>query len=870
MGRGLCSLRAATSEGQTRAFLLLAAGVVLSVIGLIVGLMLIVSNVYQQSSEHSQRSQFIDFSQSYVELNRLLRHGSVIADLGHKQRAGDRLAAASLREDMRRAEDLIRIMRQTDGSFRHLEKIHAVLSLYSGETGSDFPLNSELDQKAIADALLALDEERNSQVLEYRNTINDTRRAALWGEIGFVIGLCLLLGACLSGLRVLDRLYQRSNDLSFQRQRARALIGGLPGAVLVCRIDGTIVDQSSSAESLLGYPSAAIAGENVEALFPERLRAQFQVFMRNVLSQDGGIGSGSKGRELMMVSHSRRELAVEVQLGRFEDAESGTMFLLQLRDISDQKLLHEQYQYSEKRFNMAMFASGDGIWDWNLRSDIVYVSPTWLSLVGSQRRLPSKAEELFASFISDRDQKSLHQKMIEFLRSDLHTAHMEHRLKCANGELIDVSCHFAAERDALGRVIRIVGVHKNIAEFRELERRQRAETRQLEDKLRLSEMRLRQAEQDAAEAARGRETFFSVIGHEIRTPMNAVVGMSDLLLKTRLDREQKNMLDTIRRSSSNLLTTLDGIVDFSALESGELQLECEHIQLLDVVENLVEGFAPQAAKNKQQLLLRVDPNLGTTFYSDPQRFRQLLSALLENALKFSVLTVPRGVVQLRLRAAADNDLSRHAWAGLVIEVWDNGVGIPSGIGDKIFAPFVQGEVSRSRRFGGLGLGLAMANGLVRMMGGLIEVDKAGGEWTCFRVVLPSRHRLVADIGAESRDDAMVLLYTEDSRLRENVALSLQRYGWWARQFSDRESLLNKLRSMHLGQGGQNLILLTDNASQVLADECEKRGVHRTLMLPRPRDAAAKPAGSGVYLDPLLPSQLNRQLERAISPKMRLA
>ncbi|NKI17816.1 PAS domain S-box protein [Spongiibacter sp. KMU-166] len=868
MGLVLCSLKAAASEGQTRAFGLLAGGVVVACIGLFAGLFLIITNFQSKTTDHTEQSQFFNFSRNYVELSQLLQHGAIINDWAARRESGDIQGLAQLQNDFRRSEVLLRAMPYKADVGPALERLHSILSLYRADVAGKFPLNFKLDQKAIADALAELEAERDSRFVLYRDRISNARRHALTFEISFVLGLCFLLCACLYGLRVLAELRQRSIDLAFQRQRAESLVEGLPGAVLVCKINGEIVGQSATVHRLLGYRPADLVGQSIDMLFPERFRAQFQVFIRNFLAGAGGDDNSGKGREMVMASHSGREMAMELQLGRFDDVEKGSMFLLQLRDVSDQKLLHEQYQYSEQRFSLAIRASGVGIWDWNLRTHMVYVSQSWLALVGEESRLPSKDLELFSRCIAADDQAELRKKMFDFLRSTEKTLSFEHQLKRANGRLVEVVCHIAAQRDATGRVTRIVGVHRDITEYKEFTRQKDAALRQLQDKLRLATMQITQAEQAVAEAASGRETFFNVVGHEIRTPMNAIVGMSDLLFKTRLDREQKSMLDTIRRSSSNLLATLDGIVDFSALESGELQLQPENVQLLDVVENLVESFAGQAEKHKQQLLLQVDPNLSSSFYTDPRRLRQVISALLENALKFSVYTVPRGIAQLRLRAAGETEVSRHSWASLVVEVRDNGVGIPENVREQIFTAFVQVEGSRARRFGGLGLGLAVASGLVKLMGGVIEVDEVGGEWTCFRVLLPSRDPIISQLSPVSRDEAMVLLYTEDARLRENVAIALQRYGWWARQFGDRESLLNKMRSMNLGQDRQKLILLTDNASQVLSEECEKRSIHRLLMTPRPRDAEAKSA-AGVFLDPLLPSQLNRQLSRLFPPSVSL-
>ena len=278
------------------------------------------------------------------------------------------------------------------------------------------------------------------------------------------------------------------------------------------------------------------------------------------------------------------------------------------------------------------------------------------------------------------------------------------RFKTAGDRIIWIEICARALRQP-GKAHGILGVARDISERKQIE----------EELLRA---------RDAAEAnTRAKSAFLANMSHEIRTPMNGVIGMSNLLLDTRLSDEQRDFAETIRNSAESLLTVLNDILDFSKIEAGKLQFETIDFDLHETVESTLELLAARASDKGLELASYLPADLPRWIRGDPGRLRQVLLNLIGNAIKFT----DKGevVVAVALERESGNEIHLH------FEVTDTGPGLSAETQARLFQPFSQADGSTTRRFGGTGLGLAISKQIVHLMDGEIGVRSAPGEGATF-------------------------------------------------------------------------------------------------------------------------------------------
>jgi PAS domain S-box-containing protein len=363
-----------------------------------------------------------------------------------------------------------------------------------------------------------------------------------------------------------------------------------------------------------------------------------------------------------------------------------------------------------------------------------------------------------------------------------------------DGTQVPVFLIVTSINDASGKLIGFVGISRDITARK------------------LYESKLLEAKERSEQADRAKSEFLATMSHEIRTPMNGVIGMTELLLDSRLDADQRKLAETIRASGESLMGLLNDILDFSKIESGQLSLEEIDFDIRKVVEHSLDLMAGQARAKGITLAGAVDPGKMTAVRGDPGRLRQILTNLISNAIKFTNV----GEVSVRgsVEAGTESDISVR------FEIKDTGIGISPETQRRLFQPFVQADSSTSRKFGGTGLGLAICKRLAESMGGSIGVNSTLGEGSTFWVVLhfprqtgeqieqPAAARITDNNASESHEAPPLMesngatelrteriLLAEDNSVNQEVALrNLRKLGYSADVVTNGFEVLHALES----------------------------------------------------------------------------
>lgn len=523
----------------------------------------------------------------------------------------------------------------------------------------------------------------------------------------------------------ITRRKMAEESLLESEERMRAITDSAQDAILMLNQRGLISYWNPAAERIFGYSAAEVSGKDLHGLLaPARYHAAFAEAFGEFQQTGRGAVIG-KTLEMEALRKDGAEVSISLSLSVIR-ARGEWMSVGIVRDVTEQKLAAKALLLSREQYMLAVAGSKDGIWDWNIRDNSLFLSANWKKMMGYEdHELPDE----FASFeglLHPDDKGRVLAYVQDYLSGRISEYNIEFRFCHRDGTFRWILARGEALRDDNGIPYRMAGSHSDITERKLAEESLKKTLQELEIANRelqeLNEKATLLAEQ-AELANSAKSEFLANMSHEIRTPMNGIIGMTGLLLDTPQTDQQRQYTEVLRSSSENLLSLINDILDFSKVEAGKMSLEHIDFDLRMTLEDAVQMLAVKASEKQLELICLVDPEVPSMLAGDPGRLRQVVLNLAGNAIKFT----HRGEVVIRV--GIDEDTDSHV--RLHFSVKDTGIGIEPASLERLFVAFSQVDGSTTRKYGGTGLGLAISRRLVTMLEGDIGVRSELGKGSEF-------------------------------------------------------------------------------------------------------------------------------------------
>ncbi len=545
----------------------------------------------------------------------------------------------------------------------------------------------------------------------------EARYKSLTAERNFVL-LFLIMALSAAGATAI--LYRRAY---VQRQEfrsameVRSVLNSTVEAIFTLDATGQIVSMNSAAERLFGYTEESLHEKSLTLLIaPDHIGHYNRVLEHYMAS---AAGTYDQSIEVNALRRNGGQFPAEFGIGCFV-RDGKKIYVVSARDQSEKRRL-----YADLTGQINAINRSQAVIEFDLEGRILTANGNFLSIFGYDLKEIQGCHHRI--FIDPREIESPEYRIFWQNLIEGHYQGGEFRRYDRDGREMWIYGAYNPVFDSFGRVCKIVKFAHDITD------RKRAEKTlaQFAEELERNNTELEAARVAAERANRMKSEFLATMSHEIRTPMNGIIGMTELLLDSRLSPRQNEFAQTVMFSAESLLSIINDILDFSKIEAGKLEIEEIPFSLKDIMEGVTDLMSVKAKEKALELIMRYAPTAGEDFIGDPVRIRQIVTNLMSNAIKFT----GAGRILVDVEELGTDDPER---ACLLISVEDSGIGIPPHIQKRLFQKFTQADSSTTRKYGGTGLGLAICRELIEMMGGAIQVESEVGKGSIFTftVTLP--------------------------------------------------------------------------------------------------------------------------------------
>lgn len=506
-----------------------------------------------------------------------------------------------------------------------------------------------------------------------------------------------------------------ARDTSERKRAAEALINRdfqLQGimetvvdGIITINEQGIVQSFNKSAEKIFGYRAVEVINRNIKMLMPAPFANEHDIYMASYRHTNKARIIG-KGREVMGLRKNGVTFPLDLAVSELK-RDGKSLFIGVVRDITERKTAEEALSDSRERLKLAISGAGEGIWDWNIRSDHLYISAKIRDLTGYKRKF-IKAKS-WLRLIHPDDRGEYQYRLIRHLKGHTPSFFAECRLRHKDGGARWIRISGMALRDKAGWVYRMAGSVGDITERIEFQHQ------------------IIEAKERAEIANRVKTEFLANMSHELRTPLNAIIGFSDVMLSGLfggLDTRYQEYIENIRDSGSHLLAVINDILDVSRIEAGRMELHPERIHASELIDAAIRLIRDRATEADLSLTRRVAKDLPDLMV-DSQRIKQVMLNILSNAVKF---TPAGGKVVIKA--------STHKNGELVIAIQDTGIGMTQEDIQTALTPFGQVDSKLARKFEGTGLGLPLTKSFVELHNAQLRIKSKPDEGTTVSVHFP--------------------------------------------------------------------------------------------------------------------------------------
>ncbi|EAY27022.1 PAS domain S-box protein [Microscilla marina] len=500
-------------------------------------------------------------------------------------------------------------------------------------------------------------------------------------------------------------------------------------------------------------------------------------------------------------------------------------------DIDERKRNEEELKSLNHKFQLAYEAASIGVWEHNYKTEQSIWDDKMYEIFGvSRQTFKTEKQSWIEQLVHPDDRNRLKEEIATFFHLGITIQENEFRVITPGGKTKYLKSSAYIEYDNSGNPLFGTGLSIDLTYIKE-------------------------AEAKAKQASKAKSEFLANMSHEIRTPLNGVIGFVDLLLETSLNESQKEYLKTVHQSAHTLLDIITDILDFSKIEAGKMEISITQTDLMHLINQVVSVVKYTVYQKKLELLLDLSDDLPQFIYADDVRFKQILTNLMSNAVKFT----EAGEVVLKvelLKQLPDNE------AIFRFSVKDTGVGIAPEKQSKVLEAFSQEDASTTRKFGGTGLGLTITNKLLKLMESRLKLKSVPGEGSifyfdvCFKYEPDSQDSkwtdlttikkvMVVDDNEKSRQVMRELIHRQglEVSLAKNGIELLQKLTQGQRYdvilidyqmpFMDGLQCIKKIREdLRILRAQQEIILLSSvGNSEAIQQQCDEYGVGQSLVKP---------------------------------------